>query len=301
MKDLRQSENWGKYLGYYGWTYEWAGDVLVLIKKAGLVSFIKIQKPERVTEEEIKKIDEIAKKYNALFVKIEVKSEDDTKLLQNAGFQKNYYPLENPSTLLIDLTQSENELWQKLKKDAKYGVNFAQRNGVQNKIIQNPQEKQLKEFWEVLSESGREHKYFVQPFEDMLTKARLFKEGAVLSAAYKDEKMVAGSLTLIVDDAAFYIHAAASKEGKKLLAAYLSLWSLIQHLKGRAPAPERACKTLDLEGIVDERFAEFTKNWYGFTFFKKKFGGDEVSYPYPYIKYYNKWVARFNKKFPLPI
>ena len=30
MKDIRQSENWGKYLQTLGWNYEYARDILVL-------------------------------------------------------------------------------------------------------------------------------------------------------------------------------------------------------------------------------------------------------------------------------
>ncbi len=75
------------------------------------------------------------------------------------------------------------------------------------------------------------------------------------------------------------MYAALTKEGRKIGAAYLTLWEAIKFCQ------KRGLKYLDLEGIYDERYPGSTKNWKGFTAFKLQWGGKIVEYPGSYSKY----------------
>jgi len=73
------------------------------------------------------------------------------------------------------------------------------------------------------------------------------------------------------------------------------MWESILYFK------KIAYKYIDLEGVDDERFPSFTKNWGGFTHFKEKFGGTILKLPPPYIKYYSPILKFFTKFQDLPL
>ncbi len=289
MKDIRQSENWGKYLQTLGWDYEYAGDILVFIKKLGPASLIKIQRPDKITKNKLGLVDKIAINKKALFAKIETTNPSDVKKLEGFGYERNFFPLVSPSTVIINLKKSEKTIWSEFKKDAKYAVNRAEKDGLKTKLFENPNQEIQKEFWKLLSNTGKEKRFYVQPFSDLNAKIKSFKDRALMALTYKEEKLLSGSLTLIRDKDAFYEHAGTNKDGRKYYASYLQMRDLINYLK------KSGIEFLDLEGIYDERFPNFTKNWMGFSFFKKKFGGEVIKFPAPYIKFFHPILKTLNK------
>lgn len=294
MRDIRQSENWGKYLETLGWKYYKVGSVLVFVRSLGFASVIKIQRPEGLrglssSEKErplLEGIDELALTNKALFVKCEVKSEEEATVLRENGFKKNLFPLVNPSTVILNLNLSESELWRNLKKDAKQSI---KKSEVEIKFYKNADIEIRKVFWELLNKCGKEKGFYVQPYSDLNSKIEIFKEESVISLAYFKGVAVAGALILNFDGNSFYTHAGANKIGRETFASYKLLWETALFLK------KEGIEFFDLEGIYDSRFPSFTKNWSGFTLFKMKFGGKIVEFPAPYIKYYNKVLAGLDK------
>ncbi len=295
MNDLRQSLQWANYLTTLGWEYMDVDGNLIYTRKFGPSSLVKIQRPKNITREFLKKISEIAVKRSAMFVKIEPSDQKEIKLLETYGYQRSYSPLLAPTTLVVNLTKTKEQLWKNLKKDAKHQVNLAKQYGLTTTFSENPPTKIQEEFHKVLLETGKRDKFFIQPLSDVNSKISAFKNKAVISLT-KNSGTLASSLTLISEDTAYYMHAGTTLEGRNKHATYIQIWDLILYLK------ELGIKKLDLEGISDERFPAFTKNWAGFSFFKRKFGGEEVKFPAPYIKYFNKtliFLSKFVKPLPL--
>ena len=73
------------------------------------------------------------------------------------------------------------------------------------------------------------------------------------------------------------------------------MWEAILHLK------DSGYDWLDLEGVDDDRFPAFTRDWGGFSYFKEKFGGKVVRYPMPQIKYLNPVLRILSKVMPPPL
>lgn len=150
-------------------------------------------------------------------------------------------------------------------------------------------------FYSLFVETSRRGHFWVPPFKELEAKINAFGKNALIFLAYPNNvgvqrngpstsraeraEPIAGALVLIHDHTAYYIHAGSTAEGQKLEAPYLLIWEIIKKAKSLG------CTKLDLEGIYDERFPKLTKNWQGFTVFKKKFGGEELTFPGAYTRY----------------
>jgi len=278
--NLRQSDRWAEYLESQGWLVEKLGNTKAFIRKIPpFGSVVKIQRPVEIPA--VEEIDRLAKKYRALFVKLELLAEGD-KLL--TGFEPDQFPNLATRTIILDLAQSENKLWKDLSQDARQSVRKAQNNHLQVagfKLGEPGFERALGKFHQLLKETGRRQNFWTPSFDQLRKKAKIFGPDAALFLAYSQSHTpLAGTFVLLQDGT----HSASSKEGQDLYASYFLLWETIRGLKAGK------VKHLDLAGVYDPRFHRATQSWRGFTAFKRKFGGKEIEYPRPLIKYYHPLV-----------
>ena len=102
-----------------------------------------------------------------------------------------------------------------------------------------------------------------------------------------DKEGHAGALFVASDDIVYYWHGFTDEVGRKQMLQYQIIWKGI--LWGKA----RHKRIFDMEGIFDERFP--IHGWKGFSHFKKSFGGEEVTFPGAFIKYFG--VMKYLKIF----
>ena len=244
-------------------------------------SVVKIQRPEAIPPE--KELDKLAKRHRALFIKIEPHNQ-----ILNTKYQPDNWPLLPSKTLLLDLTKSEEKLWENLDQDAKYSIRKAKKQlsvtSYQLSVTDNAGEKQgrLRQFYELLKSTGGSKHFYTPKWQNLKLKAECFGKKAWLVLAternnprsstthctplaraflnfaqsrkvrhhsHKNESFpLAGCLLLTHDNVAYYHHAANSPKGRKLLAGYLVLWEAIKLAKSLN------CHTFDFEGTYDERF-----------------------------------------------
>jgi len=274
--------------------------VNAFIKKLPLIgSVIKIQHPPAIPPEEV--LDKLAKKHRALFIKIEPSFKIENLKLENSRFQRDTWPLLPTKTLRLDLKQSKKTLWNNLDSDAKYSIRRAKKR-LKVKCEKLNKTDELKNFHQILKEAGKRQEFPTPSWQDLKNLAECFGEkGRLITTKISSRdainrvstnKVTAGCLLLLThNQTAHYYHAATTKEGRSSLAGYLVLWEAIKLAK------ERGCRTFDFEGIYDDRYHKRTEAWKGFTYFKKKFGGKEVSYPHPIIKYYSLPIKAMAKLF----
>ena len=289
FEDLRQSNEWAEYITRLGWWVEETRKqenkkTKIFVRKLPLVGAVmKIQRPSEIPP--IEEIDRIAKKYRALFVKLEPSLQPFNHLTIQP-FVPDAWPLAPTRTIHLDLTPDEEEIFKNFSKDGRYSVRKAKREGVgigSSKLDPLEADKSLETFYDLLKSTGKRKRFYVAPLKDLEAKAETFKNKSALLLAYHNHKPIAGALILFHDDVAYYHHAASNLEGRKLLAPYLVVWEAIKLAK------KRGCHTLDLEGVYDQRYKIY-KRFRKIGIFKKKFGGEEVEYPGSFIKYYNPLV-----------
>ncbi len=296
MLDLIQTEGWSKYLKTQGWEVEKLKTgktrVKAYIRKIPLFgTVIKIQRPKEIPS--IEKIDKLAKKHRAIFVKLEPLDGRGYDRAVEGGFRFDPSPNLPTKTLVADLTKSEGELWSNLSQDARQSIRKARDNQLifsTYKIDDKGFDPALKNLYRLLSKTGHRQKFWTPNLSQLQEKTTAFgKNGYLFIVQSKSGPPLAGALVLGYEG----IHSASSEEGRHLYASYFLIWEVMRYLKRNGGTYH------DLSGVYDPRFSKLTKRWQGFTTFKRKFGGQEFEYPHPLIKVYSPFFKLLSKFFKI--
>ena len=113
---------------------------------------------------------------------------------------------------------------------------------------------------------------------------------AQLLVAKYGGKVIAGGIFVYLEEWGIYYYGASDHSYRKSMAPYLIQWHAIQEAK------KRGCKFYDFLGIAPENTPNHP--WAGVTDFKKKFGGQVVSYPQAkdmIIRPFWYWVYKMRK------
>ena len=270
MTDLRQSLQFGKFTRAIGWQVAKIDGCQVFIRPLPLIgSIIKIQRPPSILFE---KIDALAKKHRALFVKLEPLAINH-KLFAKHGFRQDSWPLLPSKTIWIDLSKTEEQLWRQMAKDSRYCIKKAEK---EDTVMLRGDD--IEKFYQNFKKYGKGYVPKKQEFQALV---KAFGKKAILLSV----DGLAGTLILIADQTAYYYYAFSSPLGRKKFAQHLLVWEAIKLAKSLK------CRIFDLEGIEDPRY-KVTRKWRGFSHFKKSFGGKEIEFPGSFTKAYHP-ILRF--------
>lgn len=283
MIDIRQTENYAKYLASEGWTIERIGEINYFIKNLPLIgSVLKVQRPAEIRIDTIRKL---AKKYHSFQTIVEPKTEMDAEFLTSVGFKLSKKPYLPTKTLQIDLTKSKESILGNFKKDARraikkaaYAEASAPNGGGEFTIKEYSSPGEIKVFREAWKNSVKFNRY-VPRVQGLINLRKSFPGDYSLFLASHNisGSIIGGALfTRSLHDICYYWQAFTNSEGRSSLSQYSLLY------QGILWAKKQGCKIFDFEGIFDPRFPD--KSWLGFTHFKKSFGGYEVSYPGTFTK-----------------
>ena len=295
IKDIRQTDEWASYLKSIGWKSERTSNgTLVNFRKFPFGHLVKIQRPPQLKKKDLDEIEGLCAEKKALFIKIEPNFGQNVELLEDRGYRTSLFPLIPTKTMFIHLDNSEEDLWKAVSRSGKYKIRRSQREGADVKIYRNPAKEKLEEYHKMHVYTGKRKKFYVQPFKDLVKKTEIFGENAHLILVYNaDGSLAGGKFYVCKDDYVLYLFGGTSAAGRKSNAGYALLWESIKYFKSLD------YKSLDLEGLDDDRFPSFTKNWGGFSYFKEKFGGEVVEFPYPHIKYLNSVMELLSRVSPV--
>ncbi|MFA6436937.1 MAG: peptidoglycan bridge formation glycyltransferase FemA/FemB family protein [Candidatus Paceibacterota bacterium] len=234
----------------------------------------------------IKDICKLAKKEKAVFIKWEplAESSADIKRLKKAGFveSKNIQPKD---TLVLDLSQTEEEIFQNFHSKHRYNIKLAQKKGIQIKILDSDGE--FEEFYGLVKKTDeRKHiksfpkQYYKELFE-LAKKSAKTKTSPDLEirffGAYFGKNIAAGLVLVVWNDKAMYLIGANDYEYRQCMAPHLLQWETIKESR------KIGAKEYDFWGIIRkedfESDKEFEKHpWAGITRFKIGFGGKTVQF-----------------------
>ena len=264
MPDIHQSRQYADYLSRIGWTVERINNTNYFIRKLLLIgSVLKIQRPGVLR---YKDIEILNKKYKTFQIIVEPGTIADGQWLMANGFKLSISPYLPTKTLHLDLSVSKQKLFNNLKKDAKYAIKRTIK--LRTKEIKNMEK--FRNSWKKTVGWKR----YVPPSTHLVALQKSFQENSLFIL---DEKINSGAIFLKTKDTVCYWQAFTGKEGRNNLVQYQIVW------KGILWAKKKGAKIFDFEGIYDERFPN--KSWFGFTHFKKSFGGYEIEYPGCYTKW----------------
>jgi lipid II:glycine glycyltransferase (peptidoglycan interpeptide bridge formation enzyme) len=214
----------------------------------------------------------IAKSEGCGFVRISPlleKKEENHSMFQELGFRSAPIHMHAESTLLLDITKSEEELLQGMRKTTRYLIKRMEKQGVEVEIENPP----LGDFFLQLQDKVAERKHFIAFSQKQIKKEikafALDNQMVVFNAKYKRE-IVASALIIFYGYRAFYYQAASYTANKNISAPYLLVWRTIQEAK------KRGCRIFDFYGASPEN--KPSHPWAGPTLFKQGFGSSRVDY-----------------------
>ena len=154
-QDLRQAENWAKYLATLGWkSVRTPSNINVEIINTNFMSVAKVQRPCPLSQEQLLEIDRVCLENKVAFVKLEPHIQQDLGLLREMGYTASGFPLIPPSTMYLDLTPTADAMWKNLRQSAKYSINRARREGARVETVRNPNPDAVKKFHALSKSTG---------------------------------------------------------------------------------------------------------------------------------------------------
>lgn len=283
-----QSSWWGKFREAYGdnvhYIYDenWAALVIEMKSPLGMYWLV----PYGPTADSAKAFKEItnllareAKKAGAIFLRIEPQQ---AEYFDPKGFKKAPHSYNPQYTVTNDLTKSEEEIMAGMKQNNRSLVRKAMREGAKFERSTDPKAIELylkmqKNVAERTGVSFHPKKYYELQAEQFVPDNHM----AVEIAYDPSGKPVATAITHDFAGKTTYTYAASLDEARKLdLGRFLVYQSMIA-------AKKRGQTAYDLYGIAGPD-AKADDPWAGFSFFKRQFGGDEVTFAGTWDKPINK-------------
>ena len=232
---------------------------------------------------------ELAKKYNAIVLRIEpdIKSDDEDfkNIMLQLGFSikddaKNFREEIQPRYVfrLDTKGKTEDEIFKAFHQKTRDNVRLATKKGV---TIKDGTKEDLKDFHKIMVTTGIRDGFITRPleyFEKMYDE--LGPEHMKVLLAYYEGKPIAGVIPIMYGNKTWYLYGASSNEHRNLMPNYLLQWEMIKI------ALNRKSDIYDLRGVPG-----IADNSNGLYRMKKGFGAEytefvgEVYMPYKPLMY----------------
>ena len=217
-------------------------------------------------------ICKIAKRERCVFVRVRPQlfaTRQNLDLLAGLGLRKSPMHLAAEHTVIINLTKSEDELLAEMRRQTRYEVRRAAKQGIV--VEKDNSEEIFREFHAVQTETARRQKFVPPSLKVLLAEREAFNENITIYVAKtNDGEPIAYGLIIKNGREADYYEAASRPLNRKLPGAYALLWQAIRDLK------KEGYERFNLWGIAPA--GQPHHRYAGVTTFKTGFGGDIVEY-----------------------
>ena len=295
---ILQSYQWGQFKGRYGWrprylVFQDAGTVraAALVLKRTLprlpVNVLYIPKGPLLDYRDIPLLGEVlshlqdlARRERAIFIKVDpdVAADDEAveRCLTAHGWRLSTEQIQFRSTVLLDLSASEDDLLAAMKSKTRYNIRLARRKRVE--VVLGGLD-DLPLLYSMYAETSRRNGFVIRPYDYYENAWGSFvREGlARIFLARYDGETLAGVVIFRFGDTAWYMYGASVNRHRNLMPNHLLQWEAI------CWARSQGCTTYDMWGAPDVP-KESDPMW-GVYRFKAGFGGTFVqhigAYDYP--------------------
>ncbi len=194
---------------------------------------------------------------------------DNRAILTQIGAKKSPMHLAAEHTVIIDLTQSQEDLLANMRRQTRYEVRRAGKLGL---LVEKSNSRQaFLEFHQVQSSTAARQHFVPPDIKTLLAEREAFGDQAqIYIAKTADGQPIAYGLILISGDEAAYYEAASTELNRRLPGAYALQWQVMRDLK------KQGIKRYNLWGIAPANQPHH--RYAGVTTFKTGFGGKVVTY-----------------------
>jgi peptidoglycan pentaglycine glycine transferase (the first glycine) len=178
------------------------------------------------------------------------------------------------TTLLVDLTKSEEDLLKEMHEKTRYNIRVAERHGVTVRVASGSDA--IEAFLKLNDETAARDGFRSMPSDYIrATYDALFATGtARIRLAEKDATVLAASFEMVYGDTVTYLYGASSSKMRNVMAPFALHWDAIRIAKASGH------HFYDFHGLnpEDMKSPYFKKSWEGITRFKLGWGGERVDY-----------------------
>jgi lipid II:glycine glycyltransferase (peptidoglycan interpeptide bridge formation enzyme) len=215
----------------------------------------------------IEYLKKLGKQENVKFVRLDPmieENEENLRMLKSRGLVRASTNVQAERKWYLDISPTEKELLQNMKKNTRYSVNRAEREGV---VVKNSTDiSDFNKFWGLFNETVERQKFVPHTKNYYESQIKSFPgKYRIYWTEYKGE-ILSTALIPFYGNTVFYLHAATSSNRvKNTFPAHTLIWNAIKDAKAEG------LKYLDFWGIAPTDDPKHP--WAGYTFFKKGFGG----------------------------
>jgi len=246
--------------------------------------------------EVFQKIREVAEKEKCVFVRIRPQlkaTAENLKILAGLGLKKAPMHLAAEHTVMLDLTKTEAELLAGMRRQTRYEVRQAEKQGI---LVSTRQDEEIfHEFHAVQAETAKRQGFVPPNLKTLLAEKEAFSDNLqIYVASTKTGEKIAYGMIIGSGEEADYYEAASTPLNRKLPGAYALLWRAIRDAKAAG------YKRFNLWGIAPA--GQPNHRYAGVTTFKTGFGGEIVEYVPAHdmvlsrVKYLKNWLVEIIRK-----
>lgn len=218
-------------------------------------------------------------------------SKENEELLKRFGYLKNQmHDVDAEITWVLDLSESLENILQNMRKNTRYYIRKADKEGVEVKVSSDI--KDLKLFFDVYEDTVKRQKWNAYSYDYLESEFRSFAKNNQIEIylAYYEGRVIASSLFIYYRNEVIYHHSGSLTEFRHIPASYLIQWKAIENAKSRG------FKKYNFFGIA--RDDNPNHPWAGLSFFKKGFGGYEQRWVHSHdlpltLKYYVTYLYEY--------
>ncbi len=220
-----------------------------------------------------KELIRIAKENKCVFLRVStsiVASPDRIKAFKKLGFRNAPIHVHSELSWILNITKSENVLLNEMKKNTRYGIRKAERDGI--KIVSSTNPEDIEVFWNLHQKTAIYHS-FVPYSKDYIYKEFLEfskTDSARWYFAHYNNEVVSAAMIIFTPWSAFYHHGASLHSHSSITPSELLQWQAI------IDAKKRGCSTYNFWGVIVDDNSHHP--WAGLSRFKKGFGGYDEAY-----------------------
>lgn len=200
------------------------------------------------------------------------------------GFIKGGRSIQPSRTIVVDISQAEEDILSRMKQKTRYNIRLAQKKGV---TVNFTDDTDL--VYGILSESAKRDKFTLHHKSYYQNAYQIFHSnnqcGILISE--HDNQPLSVIMIFIQGTRSWYFYGGSSNIKREYMPSYLIQWEAIRWAKSRG------CKSYDLWGVPDfsedeleKSFIKYSKDLWGVYRFKRGFGGDLYRWVGPWVRVY---------------
>jgi len=210
--------------------------------------------------------------------------------IERWGFRNSPQTIQPPNTILVDVSEEEDDILARMSQSTRRKVRLSQRRGV---TYREGTREDMETFASMMQETGDRNAFGVHDPDYYRLAYDLFApdDTAALILAEHEDDVLAAAMIFAQEQTALYLYGASSRAKGRLMASYGVQWQAMMWAKARGK------RYYDMWGIPDEdeatledEFQERNDGLWGVYGFKRGWGGEIVRSVGAWDKVYNPLV-----------